>query len=104
MEVIRRNRIAVISCICLGLFFSADTFAEDGRKHLRDCKFETSISEAKEIILKGKIQNSGFTDYTHFLLIAYRDEIFSCTVAGTGGAPICNVYGDVSMSSFFCLP
>ena len=29
MEVIRRNRVAVISGICLGLFVSTDTFAED---------------------------------------------------------------------------
>ena len=99
MEVIRRNRIAVISGICLGLFVSTDTFAEHGRKHLRDCTFETSISEAKEIISKGTIQNSGFTDYTHFLLMAYKNETFSCTVAGSGDAPIYYVYVNVSFNT-----
>ena len=100
MEVIRHICIVFISGICLSLFFGANSFAKEGRKELDRCNYETSIAEAQEIISKGKIRNSGFEAYQHFLLIVYQGEVFSCSVTNNG-TPSCTVY-DGKRHTFFC--
>ena len=66
MEVIRHICIIFMLGICLSFFFSVSSFAKEGRKEIDRCNYETSIAEAREIISKGKIRNSGFEAYQHF--------------------------------------
>lgn len=102
MKTIRHICIVFISGICLSLFFSANSFAKDGRKEIDRCNSATSIAEAKEIISKGKIRNAGFQAYAHYLLIVYQEEVFSCSVGTEKGTPRCTLYDGEGKSAFFC--